>query len=328
MTKSMNTPFQACVLALGLLAITTSVNSAAAQWQRYDNGEDGFTVSMPAIPTRREQLVEATDTLLRTYEALVSEDRVYKFTISVGMPRARGYYDEGSMDAFLSGFPESMVKGVPEGKLEQSKRTTFREMPAREFRFSHVQMGQPLVTRGIVFMIDGGYMRVSSLTFADDRQGLATHERFINSFQLRPLVFQPSPTKFSDTHGVSFNPPTGWLKKPPQNTNQIATYARMTRWLEVLSTFNGAYTCRAYQAEVKNSGRLVDVQSVTFSDQMVMRLTAHEEVPAHNVRLDSVHYCLDTSRLGAVILTGTSEDSVFWRYEQLFEGSARTLRIQ
>jgi hypothetical protein len=324
----MNSRFQACVLTAGLLVITAPVCSGASEWQRYDNGEDGFTVSMPVIPTRREQVVQATDTLLRTYEALVSEDRTYKFTISVGMPRAGGYYDRGSMDAFLSTFPESMVKGVAEGKLEQSRRMTFREMPAREFRFSHVQMGQPLVTQGIVFMIDGGYMRVSSLTLADDPEGPATHERFINSFQLRPLAFQPSPTKFNDARGISFTPPIGWSKKPQENSNQIASYARMTRWLEVLTAFNAAYTCRAYQAEAKNLGRLLDTQSVMFSGQTVMRLTAYEIVPTYNVKLNSVHYCLDSPHVGAVVFMGTAEDSIFWRYEQLFEGSARTLRIK
>jgi hypothetical protein len=86
-----NTPFQVCVLAAGLLSVATPASSEVPQWQRYDNGEDGFTVSLPAAPTRREQVVEATDMFLRTYEALLSEDRLYKFTISVGMPRTRGY---------------------------------------------------------------------------------------------------------------------------------------------------------------------------------------------------------------------------------------------
>ncbi|GFE84979.1 hypothetical protein GCM10011487_69790 [Steroidobacter agaridevorans] len=300
----------------------------AAQWQRYENGEDGFTVSLPVSPSKREQIVEATDTFLRTYEAVVSGDHPYKLTISVGMPRKRGYYYEKSMDAFLDAFPESMMRGASEGKLKQSRRTTFRDMPARQFRFTHLQMDHEFVSQGIVFMIDGGYIRVSSLTMADDPQGEVIHERLINSFQLRALSFLPSPSRLNDSRGVSFTPPNGWVKKSQQDPNEIATYARMTRWLDLLSTFNPAYTCRAYQEELKNLGRSIDTRSVMFSDQSAMRVLTNEMPPGYNVRLATVHYCLDSQRIGAVVFKGTAEGSIFWRYERLFEGAARTLRIQ
>jgi hypothetical protein len=40
-----------------------------------------------------------------------------------------------------------------------------------------------------------------------------------------------------------------------------------------------------------------------------------------------VQYCIN-SRFGAVVLTGTEEESMFSRWAQVFEGTASTLRVR
>jgi len=48
-----------------------------------------------------------------------------------------------------------------------------------------------------------------------------------------------------------------------------------------------------------------------------------EDVPKYQVRLTNAHYCMD-SRLGAVVLSGAEEESMFSRWAQY----SRVLRLQ
>ena len=47
----------------------------------------------------------------------------------------------------------------------------------------------------------------------------------------------------------------------------------------------------------------------------------------YRAEFTTVQYCLD-SRLGAVVLGGSEEQSMFHRWANVFEGAAGSLRIQ
>jgi hypothetical protein len=75
------------------------------------------------------------------------------------------------------------------------------------------------------------------------------------------------------------------------------------------------------------SGRLKSASAVQLGDQQFTKLTIFEEVPKYQLRLTTVQYCIN-SRFGAVVLTGTEEESMFSRWAQVFEGTASTLRVR
>ncbi len=162
---------------------------------------------------------------------------------------------------------------------------------------------------------------------AGDPKAGAEYDHFIASFQLKPIEYRPANVPFRDKRGISFSPPAGWVQKPVQGANQVAEYRNLTRSLQVTVAGNSAYTCSNLQAEWQASGRLKEAAVLKLDAQHFVKLVGFEEFPGYNVRLTIVQYCLN-SRLGAVVLGGGEEEAMFWRWAQVFEGAARSLRVQ
>jgi hypothetical protein len=312
-----------------LLLLLTNLHSFAEpeNWREYSIAEHGFVIAMPSKPQRRVLPVPSGGGYLRVYEAFEPQRKLSRFSVFVGQPEQRGVFDAASMDAFLSAHITALVLVADKGKLESSRRITFRGQPALEYRFSHQMEDQPYVGRGVTFMIDGGHMRVSMWYPAGDKKAEAEYQHFIASFQLRPIAFRPASASFKDDRGITFSPPEGWVQKPVHNALEAAWYSNLTRSLQLLVAGNAAYTCASFRAEMQSSGRLKEAVPLELGDQSFVKLTSFEDVPKYNVRLTTEQYCLN-SRLGAVVLGGSEEEIVFWRWAQVFEGAARSLRIR
>jgi hypothetical protein len=310
-----------------LVALPRTSMSAPADWQEYEVREHGFSVALPSKPQTRLVPVPSQDGSLRVYEATEPKRKFTKFSVFVSTPEQRGIYEAESMDAFLGAHIASMVQAAKHGKLVRSRRITFRGQPALEYEFNHKVESVPYVGRGITFMVDGGYMRLSMLHPASDLESKAGYERFKGSFQLRPIEFHPATVPFRNERGITFLPPSGWIQKPVRNAAQIAMYGNLTRSLQVLFADNSAYTCDNYRAELQASGHVKESSQVVLAKRPFSKMVSLEDVPKYNVRLTTVHYCLNSPR-GAAVLVGSEEEAMFWRWSEVLEGAAATLHVQ
>ena len=90
---------------------------------------------------------------------------------------------------------------------------------------------------------------------------------------------------------------------------------------------NPAYTCDNFRTELQTSGRVREASQVMLADRPFAKLVSFEDVQKYNVRLTTVQYCLN-SRRGAVVLGGSEEEAMFWRWAEVLEGAAATLHGQ
>ena len=289
--------------------------------------EHGFSVALPSKPLTRLISDPSQDGTLRVYEAFEPHRKLTKFSVFVGTPELQGIYEAESMDAFLSAHIVSMVRAAEHGKLVDSRRITFRGQPALEYVFNHQVEGVPYVGRGITFMVDGGHIRLSMWHPASDPEAKAEYERFKGSFQLKPIAYRPANVPFRSERGVTFSPPSGWVQKPVRNAVQIAKYNNLTRSLLVLFADNPAYTCDHFRAELQATGRVKEASQVVLAMRPFLKLVSFESVPKYNVRLTTVQYCLNSHR-GAIVLGGSEEEAMFWRWSEVLEGAAATLYVQ
>ncbi len=305
-----------------------SASSAAeAGWRQYPIAESGFTVAFPLQPQSRSLPQSSGDGSHRVYQAVEGKSQPSIFSVFVDQPRDQGIFEPASMDAYLSGSIKSLVGKAEEGKLQYSGRVTFRSCPGLEYKFSQTIKERPYIARGVIFMIDGGHMRISMLHPSSDPEADKSFKRYLESFQLTPIAYRPSATRFSDKRGVSFSPPQGWVQKPTQNAVQVARFTHLTRSILLLVAGNSAYRCNNFQRELQASGRLKKSSAVRLGDQQFIKLTSFEDVPKYKVRLTNVQYCMN-SRLGAVVLAGSEEESMFFRWAQVFEGAAASIRVR
>lgn len=321
----MRTLFLAAVAVL--VALPRMSVGAPSDWQEYSVREHGFSVALPSKPQTRLIAVPSQEGSLRVYEAFEPKRRLAKFSVFAGTPENRGIYEPTSMDAFLGAHIASMVQAAERGKLVISRRITFRGQPALEYEFNHQVESLPYVGRGVTFMVDGGHIRVSMWHPASDPEATAEYERFKGSFQLKPIAFHPANAPFRSERGITFSPPAGWVQGPVQNAAQIAKYSNLTRSLQVLFADNPAYTCDNFRTELQASGRVKEASQVLLAARPFAKLVSFEDVPKYNVRLTTVQYCLN-SRRGAVVLGGSEEEAMFWRWSEVLEGAAATLRVQ
>lgn len=322
----MNTSHLPFLVAIALFSHAS--DAAAIEWREYAIADHGFSVALPSKPQTRLLPVSSGDGPLRVYEAFEPTQKLSKFSIFANQPEKQGVLDPASMDAFLSNHIKSMVQTAEKGQLQSSSRITFRGQPALEYQFNHEIYGQPYVARGVIFMIDGGHMRVSMWHPVGDPTANTDFDQFLGSFKLMPIAYRASAVPFRDKQrGITFSPPVGWIQKPVKNAIQVARYSNLTRSMQVMAAGNSSYSCANFRTEMQGSGRLTDVSPVTLSGQRFSKLVSFEDVPKYKVRLTTVQYCLD-SRLGAVVLGGSEEQSMFHRWANVFEGAAGSLRIQ
>lgn len=297
---------------------------AESSWKTFTSAESGFSVSMPTTPSRKWQEVAGADSTLLTYEASVPRP-VAKYSVYVGMPKRSGIYEEAAMNAFLQGHLASMARAVG-GTIIESKYATVEGHKALQYRFEYHNGTDRIVTRGFTVMLDGGHMRVSMAHSAEMPNADAAFAQFTRSFRLTPISFKASGERFSAASGVSVMPPEGWIQAPPKQPSELVFFTNLTRFISVVAANDSRYTCKNFETELKGIGRVRDVSSIMLGSRQFTKLVSYEDVPKHDVRLTSVQYCLD-SKKGAVVLGGTEEERMFWRWAGVFEGSAATLVV-
>lgn len=313
-------------LMFASLIVFCGIANGATSWKSYSIAEHGFSVKMPSVPQSRLIPTPGGEGTLWVYEAIDPETKLIKYSVFVNEPE-RGIFDADSIEAFLTGYINSLVQAADSATLRYARRTMYQGQPAMEYAFDHSVEGVPYVARGIAFMIDGGYMRVSvwhpkGSAGADD-----DFERFRRSFSLSTIAYRPVRSEVSLGHGVYFRPPIGWKRQPSKNAAQLARYTHLTRSMQVMVASDPAYTCATFEREVSSAGKLRQGTTISLEGQPLRKLVTFEEVPKYNVRLTTVLYCQD-SRLGATVLGGSEEESKFERWSRVFEGAAATLRVR
>ena len=316
--------------AVGLLSasfvVPCGIANGATTWKAYSIGDHGFSVMMPSVPQSRTLPTPGAEGTLRVYEAFDPETKLTKFSVFVNEPD-RGIFETDSTEAFLTSHINSLMRTSDSATLRFARRMTFHGQPAMEYAYDHKLDGVPYVARGVTFMVDGGYMRVSMWHPKDSPGAGESFERFRGSFSLTPIAYHPVASGVSLRNGVSFRPPMDWKQQPTQNAAQLARYTHLTRSMQVLLAGDPLYTCATFESDVSSSGKLRQGTTISLGDQRWRKLVGFEDVPKYNVRLTTVWYCRD-SRLGAIVLGGSEEESKFERWSRVFEGTAATLKVQ
>lgn len=319
---------QKCALFCGIVTVSlhaSFVIAAEKPWTAYDLSEYGISVALPVQPKLVSSPSPDGDGRTISYRAL-DEDTVRQYTIFIGQPEQRGIFELESMDAFLDGHLKSVVAHSASGKILASKGVTFLGMPALEYSYKHRVEGIPFIAKGVTFMIDGGHVRLSMWYPSADSDGPALYDRFLKSFKLLPVAYRPSSAPITDPREIAFTPPSGWVKGKPRNAYEIARLSNLTRSMALLAAGNRSYNCDAYKAELQRSGIVLEQSQVTLRGRQAQKVITFEDVPKYNVRLTTVHYCLN-SRIGAVVLVGTEEQSMYWRWASVIEGAASSVKV-
>lgn len=310
-----------------LIAASATTHATDSLWKEYLIPEYGFRVALPTKPQSRVVPLPSRDGKLRVIESIVTAAAPTKYSIFIGQPEKQGIFESDSMDAYLTAHLKSMVAVAEGGKLISSNRTTFRGHPALEYRFSHRIEGHPYIAQGLTFMIDGGHIRISMWHPATNLNAAGNYKKLLDSFKLIPIQYSPADIPFVEPRGVSFSPPRGWIRQPSQNALQVARYNNLTRSIQLLLAGVHTYSCDNYLSEMQASGRLTSASTVRLGDQQFKKLISFENVPKYNVRLTTVHYCLN-SPIGAVVLGAAEEESMYARWERVFEGTALSIKIK
>ena len=134
-------------------------------------------------------------------------------------------------------------------------------------------------------------------------------------------------TPFNDPRGIVFTPPEDWIRQAPRNAAQAVRYTNLTRSMQLLIAGVPAYTCDTFQSEIQATGRLKSSSTVRLAEQQFKKLIAFEDVPKYKIRLTTVQYCLNSS-IGAIVFGATEEESMYSRWERVFEGTAASIRIR
>lgn len=305
-----------------VLDSTGDANATSTKWRQFVNGEHGFQADFP-VPPQRSPL-PSPDGTLTMFKALDPEVQGQQYSIFVSEPTNSGIFDASSIDAFLAAHLHGMMSQTNNATPVHSRRSTFRGLPAMEYSFNHVLEGMDYVARGVTFIVDGGYIRISAWAPQSAASSENDFKRFLESFSLIPRTYVPSENDHLGPRGISFRPPRGWTKRPTQLSQQIAIYRRLTTSFQVMAAGQSAYTCADFGRELRATGRLQDERNVAIGGKRFQRLTSHEDVPSSTVRLTVAWFCLDSPN-GAVILGGAEPAASFSRWERVFEGTAATL---
>lgn len=317
--------FLVFLLATNLISFSWWAYGANSNWGNYTISDEGFVVSMPNKPQSFSLPNPSKDGTLVVYRA-DEESRNYQFSIFVGRPEKRGIFERESHDAYLDGHLKGLLQGIGNGKVEYSRRVTFQGMPAMEYRikFSHPLEKRLTIGRGVTFMIDGGHMRLSMWYPDSDINGVDKFDRFVKSFKLVPIRYQPAESSRVGSSMASFMPPAGWARQPSKNQFEVARYNNLTRSLVFLSSGNSNYSCSQFVSELRATGRISEASQVVLGGQRFSKTVMYEDVLKYNVRLTNIYYCRD-SGIGALVLSGSEEQNMFWRWAPVFEGAAASI---
>ncbi len=310
----------------GAFFLTQACSGAFSQtsWQSFTSAESGFSVRMPATPVQRLEMVAETHATLRIYEAR-TEDPATVFTVQVGMPDQEGNFGAIPMSAFLE--YEAMSRGEKAaGTVSDVRPISFQGKDGISYRTDSGSGATRTTVRGITFLIDGGFIRLTTSCNPTSPDSGQVFDRFRDSFKLTPIKFVAAPAHFVSSRGIRFLPPAGWQKVDAGHPDALARYMNQTQFLTLLAASDAEYTCAILEGESRASGRISSAESVVLDSNAFRRMTGRTSVAEPKLDFTIVQYCLDTPR-GVVVLSGGELESGFWRWAAVFEGAARSIRL-
>lgn len=298
---------------LVLLLVAGSAASAYAQeWERYELKSEGLTVQLPSRPLPKPLAAKPTEGELRDYEATSSGEQ---FSIFVGVPDA-GIYEDTSMNAFMRMYIATIARA---GTALKTKETKFLGYPALEYEFKFLRDATPYVARGVTFMIDGGNMRLSMWSPAASTGSEARFLKFTRSLRVVPKIFVPAGTPIVSAEGSSIIPPAGWKRKPGKSAYEVAQASQLTRTLHFRSIKRSAYSCDAFERELKAAGVQVARRQDQVGSNSATVFRVREYLPKYEITLVTEHFCI-SGKTSVVIVSGEEAEAAYPRWEQVYRG--------
>lgn len=286
-----------CLLAFVFCSVAHAAPPVKDAWQDYVSAQ-GFSVDLSSRPKTDIRPIPSGDEMF-ILEALEPIDGQSKFQVFRSIPAAHGLVSPASVDVFLRQYVTSLVSAVDSGQLEMSKRSTFLGRPANLFTFHHQVNETPYIGRGVVFVVDGGHIRLSMWHPADDKRADERFLHFVNSFKLVPVAYEASKSDYRSKLGMRFTPPRGWVEDANMASPVIARFRSNTRSINLLAAGDSTYKCTDFVKQIQRTGRLKSNGPVVLGGRSFLKLTTFEDVPKFDVRLTTAQYCLDSSRFGA-----------------------------
>jgi len=319
---------QVILLILSVLMFTSNVayGKSSIKFTEYSFPSNGFKAAFPTKPTSRK-----TDFADGGYS--VSQQSIYKgqpsqYSVFVGYNKKK-LFDEGAKKNSLEGFVKGLSKGMKNASLEKSTFTKFMDYIAMEYVIEFEVQGIPCRLRGIIFVVDGDYYRISQMTMKSDNNADTNYSNFLNSFKLLANEYQPASSPYRNSeHKLSVSPPKGWeIKKGkfPEVPAIISNTAGHS--ITIIDASVAGYNCKAYQQELAETiGKSVPSKPVNNQkNTLAFKTTAFN--PWGKIDMTSIHYCFDLSSR-VIIVLGAAPKETFFRSEDIFYGVASSLKWQ
>ncbi len=315
------------LVGLAVLLTVFAGACAASSVRDYVQPRYGFSVSFPADSEVAVSKLPAKDGALTSFRAADEKER-YQFTVFVSQPSEKGIYELDSKNAYLNGFVKSQVELAENGKLESTKQSTFLGHASLDYLYTQDIHGQRFGSRGVIFMLDGGHVRLSMWYPLDDKNAANRYGAFLSSFKLLPIAYHAGELVNSPSHKVSIQAPENWLTAPSTTgPTEVARFRNALRSMWLSASDSAAYGCQAFVADLKKAGEVTEAPQAKVGGKSFTKVLTAVEIPKYNTTLTQVFYCLDTSR-GAVVLGAYEEKDMFWRWASVFEGAAGTITVQ
>lgn len=316
------------LLIFSVLIITSNIayGKAYIKFTEYSFPANGFKAAFPTKPTSRK--TDFADGGYSISQQSIYQDQPSQYSVFVSYNKKK-LFDENAKKGYLENFVKGLSKGMKNASIEKSKFTKYLDYIALEYAIAHEDQGIPLIMRGIIFIVDGDYYRISQLAVKDDSNAEANYKQFFNSFKLLANKYQPAPSPYRNSeHKFSISPPKDWeveKGKFPQVPAVISNAAGHS--ITIMDASVAGYSCKSYQQEIANTiGKSVKSKPVNNQkNTLALKTTAFNS--SAKIDMTSIHYCFDLSNR-VIIVIGAAPKETFFRSEDIFYNVANSLKWQ
>ncbi len=234
-----------------------------------------------------------------------------------------------SIEAYFDGSIRGLLLGSDNPALKYTKQTRVAGLPAMEYQYAHIIDGVPVITRGIIVMVDGNHMRLSQIYTEDDLGADKNFNRFISSFRLVPIDELLSNHRYENVpRGIAFSPPVGWQQEATKYPQiPVLFFSPFGHMVQIIDSGLSSYTCNNFKQEIQTTQGIQASGSINVRRRAVIWVKSTAHNPSAKIRTTTIHYCLNTSR-GAVILQGMAPEATFVRSETIFRKVADSLVVR
>lgn len=319
-------------LILTVLMFTSNVayGKPSIKFTEYSFPSNGFKAAFPTKPTSRK--TDFADGGYSISQQSIYQDQPSQYSVFVSYNKKK-LFDEGAKKSYLENFVKGLSKGMKNATVEKITHTKFMDYTALEYVLAYEDQGVPCQLRGVMFVVDGDYYRISQLTMKNDNNTDVNYNHFLNSFKLLANKYQPASSTYRNSeHKFSISPPKGWdIKKGkhPQVPTVISNTAGHS--ITIMDASVSGYNCKVYQQELEKElantiGKSVPSKTVNNRNNTIaLKTTAF--YPSEKIDMTSIHYCFDLSSR-VIIVLGAAPKEMFFRSEDIFYSVASSLKWQ